>query len=52
MEQIPDDPIIRSIQRSGYPPWLEQEHRPDRAALPGRPARRPCPSGPWRERGR
>ena len=25
MEQIPDDPIIRSILRSGYPPWTGQE---------------------------
>ena len=21
MENIPDDPIIRSIERTGYPPW-------------------------------
>lgn len=21
MIQIPDDPIIRSIERTGYPPW-------------------------------
>lgn len=24
MEQIPDDPIIDCIQRSGYPPWLQK----------------------------
>lgn len=22
MIQIPDDPIIRSIERTGYPPWF------------------------------
>lgn len=22
MENIPDDPIIRSMERTGYPPWL------------------------------
>ena len=22
MYQIPDDPIIRSIERFGYPPWV------------------------------
>ena len=21
MEQIPDDPIIRSLEDTGYPPW-------------------------------
>ena len=30
MEQIPDDPIIRSILRSGYPPWEEQACRAER----------------------
>jgi len=23
MEQIPNDPIIRSIERTGYPPWMQ-----------------------------
>jgi hypothetical protein len=23
MTQIPDDPIIRTIERTGYPPWWE-----------------------------
>ena len=22
MKQIEDDPIVRSIERSGYPPWV------------------------------
>lgn len=22
MIQVPDDPIIRCMERSGYPPWL------------------------------
>ena len=22
MEQIPDDPIIRSMEDTGYPPWM------------------------------
>ena len=21
MEQVPDDPIVRSIEETGYPPW-------------------------------
>lgn len=25
MLTIPDDPIIRSIQRTGYPPWMQDE---------------------------
>ena len=25
MMLIPDDPIIRSIERTGYPPWMEDE---------------------------
>ncbi len=24
MKQIPDDPIIREMERSGYPPWLQE----------------------------
>ncbi len=27
MIQIPDDPIIRAMERSGFPPWLEREDR-------------------------
>ena len=23
MKQIPDDPIIRCIERTGYPPWWD-----------------------------
>ena len=22
MENIPDDPIVRCIERTGYPPWM------------------------------
>lgn len=22
---IPDDPIIASIERTGYPPWMQEE---------------------------
>jgi hypothetical protein len=25
MWTIPDDPIIRSIERTGYPPWMQDE---------------------------
>lgn len=25
MWAIPDDPIIRSIERTGYPPWMQDE---------------------------
>lgn len=25
MENIPDDPIIRSIENTGYPPYMEDE---------------------------
>ncbi len=24
LEQIPDDPIVSSIIRTGYPPWLSE----------------------------
>ena len=27
MIQIPDDPIIRAMERSGFPPWFEREDR-------------------------
>ena len=23
---IPDDPIIRSIERTGYPPWMDPDY--------------------------
>ncbi len=29
MVQIPDDPIIRCIERTGYPPWWHQPDYPD-----------------------
>lgn len=29
MVQIPDDPIIRRIEKSGYPPWIGRGGRPD-----------------------
>lgn len=25
MRPIPDDPIIRSMERTGYPPWMRDE---------------------------
>ena len=25
MTQLPDCPIIRSIERTGYPPWMDEE---------------------------
>lgn len=25
MQQLPDDPIISSIYRTGYPPWMQDE---------------------------
>lgn len=29
MQQLPDDPIISSIQRTGYPPWMQDEEEGD-----------------------
>lgn len=26
MALIPDDPIVRSMERTGYPPWMADEH--------------------------
>lgn len=26
---IPDDPIIRSIERTGYPPWIDRDYSDD-----------------------
>lgn len=25
MQQLPDDPIIACIERTGYPPWMQDE---------------------------
>lgn len=27
--EIPDDPIIRSIERTGYPPWIDPDYADD-----------------------
>ncbi len=27
--EIPDDPIIRSIERTGYPPWIDPDYSGD-----------------------
>ncbi len=24
MKQLPDHPVIRSIEKSGYPPWMQE----------------------------
>lgn len=29
MISIPDDPIIASIERTGYPPWMQGEPEED-----------------------
>lgn len=29
MIQIPDDPIIRCIERTGFPPWLRDDWEDD-----------------------
>lgn len=29
MEQIPDDPIISCIERTGYPPWIDADYSDD-----------------------
>lgn len=29
MIQIPDDPIIRCIERTGFPPWLKDDWEDD-----------------------
>ena len=26
MIQIPDDPIIRCMERTGYPPWIDPDY--------------------------
>ncbi len=48
MENIPDDPIIASILRTGYPPWTGQDRRLGRASDDGRPGGRPCRCQPGR----
>ena len=25
MQLIPDDPIVRSMERTGYPPWIRED---------------------------
>jgi hypothetical protein len=30
MEQIRDDPIISCMERTGYPPWMQQSGEDDR----------------------
>ena len=32
MIQIPDDPIIRCIERTGFPPWLRDDWEDDEEA--------------------
>lgn len=29
MQQIPDDPIIACMERTGYPPWAQDDDEPD-----------------------
>ena len=29
MIQIPDDPIIRCMERTGYPPWIDPDGEED-----------------------
>lgn len=29
MTLIPDDPIVRCIERTGYPPWMQDDMRGD-----------------------
>ena len=29
MENIPDDPIISCIERTGYPPWMQDDDSED-----------------------
>ena len=26
MQLIPDDPIVRCIERTGYPPWIDADY--------------------------
>lgn len=26
MQLIPDDPIVKSIERTGYPPWIDADY--------------------------
>ncbi len=28
MRDIPDDPIISCIERTGYPPWMQDDEEP------------------------
>ena len=39
MQDLPDDPIVRCIERSGYPPWVS-------ASRPARPPLLPRPAAP------
>ena len=32
MIQIPDCPIIRSIERTGYPPWMDEDDEDEEEA--------------------
>lgn len=29
MRMIPDDPIVSCIERTGYPPWMQNRHEDD-----------------------
>lgn len=29
MYQIPDDPIVRCMERTGFPPWMQDEEDED-----------------------
>lgn len=29
MQLIPDDPIIRSIEQTGFPPWIDPDYSED-----------------------
>lgn len=29
MQQLSDDPIIACIERTGYPPWQQDDEEPD-----------------------
>ena len=35
MKNIPDDPIIRCIEATGYPPWLQDEEKVPRCPICG-----------------
>ena len=37
MEKIPDDPIIRCMERTGFPPWMDDDYEEEEEEPDGEP---------------